>query len=376
MPASSSTARARLARPARAGRRLDPLDRDPARGLRGERLEARDDLVVVRRVRPLRGDDAVGVPREEEAPERRVVALPGARPPDGRLVHRARERDVEETEVLAALLAVAEPAVPGDVGAVLAADVDRPDVVVLVVVVGGRLVLVDVAGLPGERVVDDRELEALAAMDGQHLDRLGVGVEPQGAILVGAVPVGVGDPLPQPGGQRGNAELLLGRGGVQQLADVAEVGQPALAAQPCEDPPGDRLGRRDRVEQRGDAAAAEEAGPAVELRVQLLPGRLVGGGHLLRAPAEEGGERGRPGAGGRDRPLDRLEQPQPLVRGGSREDAAGAVDDGRDAGALERVVHERGQLVRGDEHRDVARPDRLPRAVGAVGGAGDQGRGR
>ena len=263
---------ARLARPARAGRRLDPLDRDPARRLRGERLEACDDLVVVRRARPLRGDDAVGVAREEEASERRVAAFVRARPPDGRLVHRAGERDVEEAQVLAALLAVAEPAVPSDVGAV-AADVDRPRVVVLVVVEGRRLVLVDVAGLPGERVVDDRELEALAAVDGQHLHRLGVGVEPPGALLVGAVPVGLGDPLPQPGGQRGDAELLLGRGGVQQLADVAEVGQPALAAQPREHPLGDGLGRRDRLEQRGDAAAAEQTGPAVQLRVQLLPGR-------------------------------------------------------------------------------------------------------
>ena len=42
---------------------------------RGECLEPRDDLVVVRRVRPLRGDDAVGVAREEEASQRRVVAL-------------------------------------------------------------------------------------------------------------------------------------------------------------------------------------------------------------------------------------------------------------------------------------------------------------
>ena len=251
----------------------------------------------------LRSDDAVGVAREEEASQRRVAAFVGACPPDGRLVHRPGERDVEEAEVFPALLAVAEAAVPGDVGAV-AADVDRPHVVVLVVVIGRRLVLVDVAGLPGERVVDDRELEALAAMDGQHLNRLGVGIEPQGAILVGAVPVGVGDALPQPGRQRGDAELLLGRDGVQELADVSEVGQPALAAQPPEDPPRDRLGRRDRVEQRRDTAAAEEAGPAVELRVQLLPGRLVGGGHLLRAPAEEGGERGRPGARG-SRPVAR-----------------------------------------------------------------------
>jgi hypothetical protein len=129
-------------------------------------------------------------------------------------VHRPCERHVEEAEVFPTLLAVAEAAVPGDVGAAVAADVDRPHVVFLVVVIGRRLVLVDVAGVPGERVVDERELEALAAMDGQHLHRLGVGVEPQGAILVGAVPVGVGDALPQPGRQRGDAELLLSRDGV------------------------------------------------------------------------------------------------------------------------------------------------------------------
>ena len=174
----------------------------------------------------------------------------------------------------------------------------------------------------------------------------------------------------------GDAELLLGRGDVQQLADVSEVGQPALAAQPREHAPRDGLGRRDRVEQRRDAAAAEQAGPAVQLRVQLLQVRLVRGGHLLRAPAEEGGERGRSGAGGRDRPLDRLEQPQPLVRGRGREDAAGAVDHRRDADALERVVHERGQPVGRDEHRDVARPDRHSAAFGAVHGADDQRRGR
>src|SRR6266511_1847035 len=104
-----------------------------------------------------RSDDAVGVAREEEASQPRVVALPGGRPPDGRLVPRPRERDVEEPEVFPALLAVAEPAMPSDVGSI-SADVDRPCVVVLVIVIRRRLVLVDVAGLPGKGVIDDREL--------------------------------------------------------------------------------------------------------------------------------------------------------------------------------------------------------------------------
>ena len=67
--------------------------------------------------------------------------------------------------------------------------------------------------------------------------------------------------------------LLLGHSGVEQLADVPEVGQPAFAPEPGERPPGNRLGRPDRVDQRRDAAAPEQAGPAVELGVQLVQGR-------------------------------------------------------------------------------------------------------
>ena len=139
---------------------------------------------------------------------------------------------------------------PSDVRAAVAADVDRPQVVVLIIVIGRRLALVDVSGLPGERVVDDGEFEAFAAMDRQHLDRLGVGVEPQRAIFVRAVPIGGGDSLAKPGRQRSCAELLLGRDGVQKLADVSEVGQPALAPKPPEDSPRDSLGRRDRLSKR------------------------------------------------------------------------------------------------------------------------------
>src|SRR4051794_9593668 len=83
---------ARVADPALAHRQLDSLDTDPAGGLRSDRLEARGDLVVVRRVRSLNRDDAVRVLSEEKAAEGRVVALPRTGPPDDRLMHRASER--------------------------------------------------------------------------------------------------------------------------------------------------------------------------------------------------------------------------------------------------------------------------------------------
>ena len=66
-------------------------------------------------------------------------------------------------------------------------------------------------------------------MDREDLDRLGVGLEPAAALLVARVLLGLGDPPPQPRGERGRPELLGRRGGVQQLADVAQVGQPPLA---------------------------------------------------------------------------------------------------------------------------------------------------
>ena len=89
--------------------------------------------------------------------------------------------------------------------------------------------LPDPGRMPQERAVDDRELEALAAMDRQHLDRLGVRFEPPSALLLTLVAIRVRDALGQPAAQRGDPESLGARGTVQQLREVAHVGQPALA---------------------------------------------------------------------------------------------------------------------------------------------------
>ena len=199
-------------------------------------------------------------------------------------------------------------------------------------------------------------------MDRQHLHRLGVGVEPRGcdprrrcrgsasAIRCRSQAVSARDP-----------ELLGRRRDVQQLADVAEVGQSALAVGAREDPPRGGLGRRDRVEQRRDAAAAEQRRPAVQLRVDAPPSAASSAAAICSAlqPRKEVSAAARARVR-RGRPLERLEQPQPLVRGRGREDAAGAVDHGRDADALERVVHERGRaLFVGTSTATCAGPDRL-----------------
>ncbi len=65
------------------------------------------------------------------------------------------------------------------------------------------------------------------------------------------------------------------------------------------------------------------------------------------------------------RPLERLQQPQPVPRGRRAEDAARAVDDRRDAGRLQRVADQRGVAVRADEHGDVPGADARARRATA-----------
>ena len=107
-----------------------------------------------------------------------------------------------------------------------------------------------------------------------------------------------------------------------------------------------------------------------------FPGVVVSGRQPLRGPAEERGERRRVGAGDRRRPLERLEQPQPLVGRLGPEDAAGPVDHRRHADVLERLADHRRLAVGAHEHGHVPGLDGLGPGVAATGrrhpGAGAQ----
>ena len=83
-------------------------------------------------------------------------------------------------------------------------------------------------------------------MDGQNLDRLGIGVEAPAAVFrVGRLGVESFDPPGQPGPERRRAELGCGSLLVQQLGHVPEIGEIALAGDLNENSSGKPLGDQD-----------------------------------------------------------------------------------------------------------------------------------
>ena len=130
------------------------------------------------------------------------------RPPGDDLRLGAGERDVEQPQVLAALLA--RCALGGAVGSRR-----RPGRRRAARAARRRRGTAGSAGSatwrsPANGHVDDRELEALAGVDGDQLHRGGVGVEPAGALRP-RVRAGLGDPAAQPVEQRGEPEPLAAR---------------------------------------------------------------------------------------------------------------------------------------------------------------------
>ena len=86
-------------------------------------------------------------------------------------------------------------------------------------------------------------------------------------------------------GQRGGAHLLGRRRGVQELADVAQVGQLALAVDGLQHALREALDQGHGLGQRGDALHAQHARPLVQAAVELLAVLLGGRRDALRRPA-------------------------------------------------------------------------------------------
>ena len=128
-------------------------------------------------------------------------------------------------------------------------DVERPAVVVGGVV-EDRDLLDRAVPVPDVWAVDDRELQALAAVDRQHLHGFGVGLEAAAAVLVAGVLRRLGDASPQPGRERRRPEAVRHRNGVQELADVAQIRKKPLTRHPREHPRGQAASDGDVLQQR------------------------------------------------------------------------------------------------------------------------------
>ena len=216
------------------------------------------------------------------------------------------------------------------------------------------------ARLPQVRVVDDRELEALAAVDRQDLDRLGVGLQAAAAVLVARVLVGLGDAPAQPRRPARSCRAARRRRGVQELADVAQVGQPPLAVGQPQHALRQPLRERDRLGQRGDARAAAARAPSragaggrpptprrrPSRSARRSSRRTTSAPPRARAPPRSAA-RAPPAAAATRAPAGVPNTlPAPLITAGMRD-------------RVERVAHQRGGAVRAHEHRDVAGPHGL-----------------
>ena len=286
--------------------------------------------------------------------QRRGQRVLGRRPPADDLGLGAGEGDVQQAQPLAGVLLLRAADV---VGPPRSATADVHAAAALVVVEPRPLRLRDVAVGDGGQV-DDGVLEALARVDRHQLDGGRVAVETAGALQATAG-AALGHLLAQPGQQR-DQPVPLGEGGlVQGLADVAQVGQPAVAAHLGQHPgrqPGDARG----LHHGRQPTAAEQLQP----RPQRL-GHLVGEVVAARVEVgggvpEEAGQRGRAHPGAAMRLLEGLQQRQPLDGRRGGEHAAAARDHAGDTDLLERGlgVGEVGVAIA--DHRDVAGPHRPP----------------
>ena len=76
---------------------------------------------------------------------------------------------------------------------------------------------------------------------------------------VGRLRAGLADPAGQPRPQRGQAQLRLGRLGVEQLGYVAEVGEHAFPVHFAQQPAGKAFADADVVEEGGHPASPQKA---------------------------------------------------------------------------------------------------------------------
>ena len=106
-----------------------------------------------------------------------------------------------------------------------------------IVAAGAVAVLAEQLAVPEEGTEHQWVFQALAGVDGYDLHPLGIAFQTQQGFLTGALAAALGI---EPGEQRFQSRSQQAFS-LQQFAKVQQVGQPALAIDPCQQPLGHRL---------------------------------------------------------------------------------------------------------------------------------------
>ena len=257
---------------------MTTLQADEAACLGGQPLELNFDFAVLWLARaPARFDIPARAARQQQAAERRVLALVGACPPYDDLVLGPGEGNVEVAQVFATALLVGQLEVGSSVP-IFGSPYVELALLATRVVEDHRLVpVVRAPGVPQIRAVDNWELQALGPVDRQHLDRGRIGVE-AAAPLLGFSSLALVHPANKPIEQGREAQLGLGGLGVEQFGHVGEVSELALPVHVAEQPPWESLSSRDVPEERRHTGAPSQVGPLVKACVELLPAAFLRNG--------------------------------------------------------------------------------------------------
>ena len=302
----------------------------------------------------LPGDRPVLTAGEQNLRQRTLRGLVAVDPPDSGVVAGPRERDVEQSEFLGRLFRPGQLDLGLQRPAGLAGSAHVEDAPA-----GRGVVVVDVPAHahPHVRTQHHRELEALGHPYRHDLDGLGVGLDPPRRHI--GVAVGVHLHLHTPAEPSEGTEQTRGthrgvaHGHPEQLTEVFQVGDGAVAVGMCEESLDHPGVLPDSPQELHDAPRAEDGAPRDEL---LLESADVG---LARAREPFGGHATEPGSGECAGPLlvrwphEGFEQPGELV--GCR-----ALHHARTTGqhrwypaGHEGCLHLLGRVVGSDQHRDV-----------------------
>ncbi len=217
---------------------------------------------------------------------------------------------------------------------------------------------------PEGRTAHDRELEPLRDPDRHDLHCPLVGLHPTGKdVLVGLGADGVEAVVVEHCEQPGHTGPTVGVRRDQQLCDVVEVGDLAVAVGGAQRPGRDRRRAPDVLHERADSFLGERLGegaePLLEHGNRLVVELIDLGGTEPAEPRQR--ERPRPG---RIRgPNQRVQQPAPLGRRLGVEHGAAAGQHRRHPLREQRGVHLVRVLGGPDQDRDIRRSDRPSAAV-------------